>query len=83
MFDGRRDDLVERVLIGRHRRAMSGARHRPWSRQTGPRRNYLDGGTGLSPALKGQKSAPNTSRTCLKRAWRSSRLTVEADAPGV
>jgi hypothetical protein len=37
MFDGRRDDLVERVLIGRHRRAMSGARHRPWPRQTGPR----------------------------------------------
>jgi quercetin dioxygenase-like cupin family protein len=46
-------------------------------------RNCLDGGTGLSPAVKGQWSAPNTSRTCLKRAWRSSRLTVEADAPGV
>jgi hypothetical protein len=37
MFDGLRDDLVERVLIGRRRRAMSGARHRPWPRQTGPR----------------------------------------------
>jgi hypothetical protein len=37
MFDGRRADLVERVLIGRRRRAMSGARHRPWPRQTGPR----------------------------------------------
>jgi hypothetical protein len=54
MFDGRRADLVERVLIGRRRQpcpvpGTGRGRGRPVRG-----RNYLDGGTGLSPALKGQ-----------------------------
>jgi hypothetical protein len=90
MFDGVRDDLVERVLIGRHRRAMSGARHRPWPRQTGPRAELPGWRYRLVPSTErsivGAEHVPDVSKAGLEveqtgRSGRSRRLGGQEHRP--